>query len=97
MNNNKKLKSIMLSMVVVAGMLLPESGFAQERGGGLFGRGDVTESDGGFRGALNQGNPNIQSGNIQNDDFGAPIGSGIVILIGAGLGYVALKKKEDEQ
>ena len=27
----------------------------------------------------------------------APLGSGIVILIGAGLGYVALKKKEDEQ
>jgi hypothetical protein len=24
-----------------------------------------------------------------------PVGSGLVILIGAGLGYVALKKKED--
>ena len=28
---------------------------------------------------------------------GAPLGSGLVILLGAGLGYVALKKKEDEQ
>ena len=27
----------------------------------------------------------------------APLGSGIAILIGAGLGYVALKKMEDEQ
>ena len=27
----------------------------------------------------------------------APLGSGIAILIGAGLGYLALKKKEDEQ
>ena len=26
-----------------------------------------------------------------------PLGSGIAILIGAGLGYVALKKKEDKQ
>ena len=26
-----------------------------------------------------------------------PMGSGLVILLGAGLGYVALKKKEDEQ
>jgi hypothetical protein len=26
-----------------------------------------------------------------------PLGSGIAILIGAGLGYLALKKKEDEQ
>ena len=36
-------------------------------------------------------------GGISNDGFGsnAPLGSGIAILIGAGLGYVALKKKED--
>ena len=33
--------------------------------------------------------------NITTDSFGAPLGSGIAILIGAGLGYVALKKKED--
>ena len=26
-----------------------------------------------------------------------PLGSGIAILIGAGLGYLALKKKEDKQ
>ena len=34
---------------------------------------------------------------IQTFQDPAPLGSGIVILIGAGLGYVALKKKEDEQ
>ncbi len=34
---------------------------------------------------------------IQGFEEPAPLGSGIVILIGAGLGYVALKKKEDEQ
>jgi hypothetical protein len=34
---------------------------------------------------------------INNDDFGTPLGSGFVILLGAGLGYIALKKKEDEQ
>ena len=40
---------------------------------------------------------NITSG-ITNDPFvEAPLGSGLVILIGAGLGYVALKKKEDKQ
>ena len=37
------------------------------------------------------------NGGITNNDFEAPIGSGIVILLGAGLGYVALKKKEDKQ
>ena len=34
---------------------------------------------------------------IQGFEEPAPLGSGIAILIGAGLGYVALKKKEDEQ
>ena len=34
---------------------------------------------------------------IQTFQDPVPLGSGIVILIGAGLGYVALKKKEDEQ
>ena len=34
---------------------------------------------------------------IQGFEEPAPLGSGIAILIGAGLSYVALKKKEDEQ
>ena len=100
MNNNKKtLKSIVFSMVLAAGMLLPASGFAQERGGGLFGLGDVFESDGWFRdGVLNEGEPNLEGG-ITNYGIGeeVPVGSGLVILLGASLGYVALKKKEDEQ
>jgi hypothetical protein len=39
------------------------------------------------------------TGGIQNDNFleVTPLGSGIAILLAAGLGYVALKKKEDEQ
>ena len=135
--NNKKLKSIVFSMVMAAGMLLPASGFAQnmeaETGGGflglgkLFGTGDLfdnligeepteawmPESGGlfnsyggdnadntflGNRDGLFNVNINSNTGNgITNDDFGAPLGSGIAILLGAGLGYVALKKKEDEQ
>ena len=39
------------------------------------------------------------TGGIQNDNFEvvSPLGSGIAILLVAGLGYVALKKKEDKQ
>lgn len=95
MSNIKKLKSIVLSMVLAAGMLLPASGFAQETGGGLLCRGNVDESNGWFRGLLM--NEDLENGGITNDDFGAPLGSGIVVLLGAGLGYVALKKKEDKQ
>ena len=48
---------------------------------------------------MRAGAPKSIEGDITNDGFGinAPLGSGIAILIGAGLGYVALKKKEDEQ
>ena len=135
-SNKRNLKSIIFSMVLAAGMLLPARGFAQtteaETGGGLFRFGklfnseelfpdlveeepnaDWTQGNDGLFGS-NQNNPNGDAfwnnsglfnksinttGGITNQGIGeeAPLGSGLVILIGAGLGYVALKKKEDEQ
>ena len=70
--------------------------------GGLFNSYGSDNADNNFLG--NRGLFNI-SGNtnegISNYGIGetenTPLGSGLVILIGAGLGYVALKKKEDEQ
>ena len=98
--NNKTLKAVVLSMVLAAAMLLPAGACAQENskcGGGLFGLGDSNES-GWFRGLLRGEDVVGLEGDITNDPFGeAPIGSGLVILIGAGLGYGALKKKEDKQ
>ena len=49
--------------------------------------------------SLRAGEPNITGDGITNQGIGDPalLGSGLVILLGAGLGYVALKKKEDEQ
>ena len=47
---------------------------------------------------MRAGDPNSIEGGITNSGIGqqsAPLGSGLVILLGAGLGYVALKKKED--
>ncbi len=99
----KNLKATVLSLGLAAGMMLPVSASAQ----GVFG--DMLDnyyaekeqpSQGG--GVLLRGNRdafsiNDNNGGITNDDFNGPIGSGIAILIGAGLGYVALKKKEDKQ
>ena len=93
------LKAIVLSLMLAAGMLLPASVSAQEvvaeTGGGLLGNGKLFGFDGMLFGDRNA-EPELEL-DITNNDFGAPLGGGIAILIGAGLGYVALKKKEDEQ
>ena len=93
--NNNKLKTIVFSLGLAA-MMLPATNLNAQTGGGIFERGFVSdEADYGSRGTLNI-TPNSDNG-ITNDDFGAPLGSGIALLLGAGLGYVALKKKEDQQ
>ena len=101
--NNKKLKALVLSLGLGAAMLTAPSVKAQ----GVFGdmldnyyaEKEQTSQSGG---ALLRGNGDRRDGmgvDVNTQDFGqpAPLGSGIAILIGAGLGYVALKKKEDEQ
>ena len=81
--------------------MLPASSYAQEhsgKGGGLFGRGDFFDTDEWFRGLFVPMETDSE-GDISNYGIGeeVPLGSGIALLIGAGLGYAVLKKKEDEQ
>jgi len=66
----------------------------QTRPEGLFGSNDRSRTS-----FLNRTEAEGLDLNVQIQTFQdpAPLGSGIAILIGAGLGYVALKKKEDEQ
>lgn len=101
MKKNKSLKAIVFSLGLAAGMMLPANASAQ----GVFGdmldnyysEKEAQSSQGGgalLRGAATRDEIPV-SGGFTNDGFGAPLGSGIAILIGAGLGYVALKKKED--
>lgn len=55
----------------------------------------------GMMNSTNRGTMNTPNGEEGISNFGigedenAPIGSGIVIMLAAGLGYVAFKKKED--
>ena len=101
-NDKKTLKAIALSLGLAAGMMLSANATAQEaRPGGLFGLGDLFQSEGLFQDAgTDLGDPEIEGG-ISNfgigEDENAPLGSGIAIMLAAGLGYVALKKKEDKQ
>ena len=93
-------KALVLSMALSALLAMPTITFAQREKDGLFGT-DPAAKNVQSGGMLNQGNnrgeTSVTGNGIQNDDFGAPLGSGIAILLGAGLGYVALKKKEDQQ
>lgn len=99
MTKNNKMKTLVFSLGLAA-MTLTANNLNAQNGGGLFGRGE-TSSDHAISSSeesLMRLDPTpITGSGIQNDDFGTPLGSGIAILIGAGLGYVALKKKEDQQ
>ena len=95
--NKNSLKAIALSLGLAA-MLLPANNLAAQDGG-LFCRGASADNETVNNRGLIDINVNTEDG-ITNGNFGdqpAPLGSGLVLLIGAGLGYVALKKKEDEQ
>ena len=98
---NKKLKTLVLSLGLGAAMLLSTAVQAQ----GVFGdmldnyyaEKEAQSSQGGGALLRGAGDADITSG-ITFDNFqDVPLGGGLAILLGAGLGYVALKKKEDKQ
>ena len=101
--HNKKLKGLVFSLGLAA-MMLTANNLNAQNGGGLFGRG-ATSSD--YVASSNNasllqrgaGDATITGSGIQNGNFVevTPLGSGIAIMLVAGLGYVALKKKEDKQ
>ena len=96
-NNKKTLKTLVFSLGLVALLLTANNLNAQDDGSrGLFGLGHKIfgENNGGL---FREGIDIDDEGDIQNDSFGVPFGSGIAILIGAGLAYVTFKKKEDPQ
>lgn len=78
-------------LAIAAGLLLSTSLSAQEQGG-LFSRGNTTDFT--ERGLMNRSEV---SGGLNNQAFGqdVPLGSGLLILLGATVGYAIIKKKED--
>ncbi len=91
-----KMKTKPSILVMAIGLFLSSSLFAQEQDnhqGGLFGREnavEITET----RGLMNR---SVATGNLNNQAFGqdVPLGSGLLILLGATVGYAIIKKKED--
>ena len=104
----QKMKIVTLSLALMAGMLCPMTVTAQYDGNrGLFGRGNEVDA------APNRSllNPSSSSDGITLQGFGenqdgitlqnfgetAPLGSGWLVLMGAGLGYAALKQKKNNK
>jgi len=82
-------KAIVLSLAMAA--LLSVSATAQSRQGGLFGsKSNVEQSS-----MLNRDGENMQGVNLGNSLYGAPVGSGLLVLTAIGAGYAALKKKKE--
>lgn len=103
MKTTKKLKTIALSLGLAAAMLPVANVSAQGVFGDMLDNYYSEKESGSGNGPLlrSGGESGTVSGEgltVYTQDFGqAPLGSGIAILIGAGLGYVALKKKEEQQ
>ena len=92
-------KVLALSLAMFAA--LPIEAFAQD---GLFQRGMTDEAYYDFGGSSDNcglfGNRNATTmGTINNQTFGQPLprGSGLVILLAAGAGYAAFKRKEEKK
>jgi len=96
-----KLKMTKKALALLLAMSATSIGaFAQD---GLFQRGMSDETYYGFGGSTEKsgllGDRSVATGTINNQVFGqpAPLGSGVLLLIAAGAGYAAIKRKEDEQ
>ena len=99
MNNKKNTKSFVISLAMAVLLLTTSNLNAQIDGRrGMFGGGAASERMQQSRGMLNV--PANSVDGISNYGIGEdeePLGSGIAFLLAAGLGYAALKRKEDKR
>jgi len=99
-----------IATILLAALLLPAMAFAQG-GGGLFGLGDMPETaeSAGTMGRGSGGGYNLTNQHfgadanggyeLSNQTFGqeSPMGSGLAILMVAGMGYAAMKSRKKNQ
>ena len=99
----------MLSLAMAAALSLPVAASAQDARsahGGLFGSKAATHKEvGALHGdratnslGLSAGHQTYgaQDGTITNEAYGAPVGGGLALMLGAGLGYAALKNRRKD-
>jgi len=99
-------KSLFVYLAMFVALSMPASLFAQQGGGGLLGGGDVDGSEEPGGGMLRGGPYAIVSdGDLYgywNQPFGVeannytPLGSGVIMLVAAGVGYALAKSKKSD-
>lgn len=98
MKQTKTIKTLCLSAMVMAAMLMPLSVTAQNGGTENFfrsGGGDNYENRSGGGGISNHSFGNSDNPTSTPTDVDAPLDGGWIIMLVVGAGYTLLKKKED--
>lgn len=85
MKNTTRLKTLLLSFMLVACFVLP---IKAQKSDGFF----RTNNDDTY----NDRTEGIALGGVESENP-TPVGSGIIVLMAAGAGYALLKRKEDKQ
>lgn len=98
----KKHKKTLKAFALFLGLLmLTATQLNAQHGGGVFARGGNTDN-GDNASLMNRDGAGIENGvglggATTENPTEVPLGSGIAILVAAGVGYTLLKKKEDKQ
>ena len=93
-SKKKTMKTLMFSLGLAALLVTSNNLNAQNDGSrGLFGLGK-SSTDYDYSGNR-EGEGGVTIGGMQNDNP-TPLGGGLLIMLGAGVGYVALKKKKED-
>ena len=104
MKKNTRKRVMMLSLAMAAMLALPTMASAQKSRndfGGLFGTNPATDERATSQQGLMNGGGTRDGGLVlggttqENPSNTATLGSGLIILVAAATGYVALKKKEE--
>ena len=88
------MKKLLLTAAIILG--LATTTFADPNGGGLFKRGETPENSMATR--YENGETPVTPGHGQtgNQNGEAPLGTGIVVLLGLGVAYLIGKKRSEE-
>lgn len=87
------MKKLILTTAIILGLSMTT--FADPNGGGLFKRGETPERS---MSRFNQGDSPLAPGHglSGNQNAEAPVGTGIVVLLGLGVAYLIGKKRSEE-